>query len=97
VNRALIAAVERWIAANRSRFYELVRQSLQDEPGDFLPEELGGDTLLRLRARVEVLKATGGTITGYGLSRYERVLELVTSTITELKALDATARRRAAA
>ncbi len=52
----------------------------------------------QLRARVEVLNATGsGTIAGFDLSHYERVLKLGTSTIAELKALDATARRRAAA
>jgi hypothetical protein len=96
--KAIIASVEKWIAANPSRFHEMAHRSLENEPvTDFLPEELVDITLPSLRARVEVLKAAGGTIAGFDLSHYQRVLELATSTIAELKALDAVARRRAAA
>ncbi|HVB79822.1 MAG TPA: hypothetical protein VNE82_07720 [Candidatus Binataceae bacterium] len=96
--KAIIGAVEKWIAANPARFRELARRSLESEVcTNYLPEELVTNTLTQLRARVEVLKAGGGTIAGFDLSHYEYVLELATSTIAELKALDAADRRRAAA
>jgi hypothetical protein len=74
-----------------------VRRSLQNECGDYLPEELATITIQNLLMRVEFLKGAGGTITGFDLAHFERVLKLVTSTAAELKALDAAARKRAAA
>ncbi len=92
VDKALIAAVTRWIGANRSRLCEMARKVLEEETPvvDYSIEEETGVVVRELRARIEVLKAVGGTLSGIDLRRYERALDLLTSTIDALQKLKST-------
>jgi hypothetical protein len=100
IRTALVQAVDQWIAANTALFHEMQRRSLEGEMinvGGGPPYIKPAIVLGTLEERVKLLKAVGGKIAGFGLSHYERVLKLATSTITELEALDAAMIQRAAA
>ncbi len=78
--KALVPALERWIAADPSRFHEMGRRSLKGNADIARNEGLDAWAGV-LRRNIEVLKAAGGTIDGFNLQHYERALKLITAAV----------------